>query len=103
MRMSGTQLSVSQGGAGGVTTLLDLSDDTEIGEPEKTTAAAAFLGCVSTSAKTDKRLGYYYAFSLQDNCKTPASRVQLHFVHVVIYETGSSSSRETAIRGSSRN
>jgi hypothetical protein len=56
MRMSGTQLSVSQGGAGGVTTLLDLSDDTEIGEPEKTTAAAAFLGCVSTSAKTDKRL-----------------------------------------------
>lgn len=57
--MSGTQLSVSQGGSGGVTTLLDLSDDAEtvqIGEQEKTTAAAAFLGCVSASAKNDKRL-----------------------------------------------
>lgn len=52
--MSGTQLSVSQGGAEGVT-LLDLSEDSEVGEREKTTTAAVFLGCVSASAKTDKR------------------------------------------------
>ena len=52
------KLPVTQGGAGGVTTLLKLSDDTEtgqIGEPEKITAAAAFLGCVSALAKNDKR------------------------------------------------
>jgi hypothetical protein len=56
MRMSGTQLSVSQGGEAGVTALLDLSDDCEIGEQEKTTTAAVFLGCVSASAKSDTRL-----------------------------------------------
>jgi hypothetical protein len=54
--MSGTQLSVSQGGEAGVTALLDLSDDCEIGEQEKTTTAAVFLGCVSASAKSDTRL-----------------------------------------------
>lgn len=56
MRMSGTQLSVSQGGEVGVTALLDLSDDSEISEQEKTTTAAVFLGCVSASAKNDTRL-----------------------------------------------
>lgn len=54
--MSGTQLSVSQGGEAGVTALLDLSDDSEISEQEKTTTAAVFLGCVSASAKSDTRL-----------------------------------------------
>ena len=53
--MAGTQLSVSQGGEAGVTALLDLSDDSEVGEQEKTTTAAAFFGCVSASAKTDSR------------------------------------------------
>lgn len=55
MRMSGTQLTVSQGGSAGVTALLDLSEDAGVGETEKTTTAAAFLGYVSSSAKTDKR------------------------------------------------
>ena len=53
--MSGTQLSVSQGGEAGVTALLELPEDVEVGEREKTTTAAVFLGCVSSSAKTDKR------------------------------------------------
>lgn len=53
--MSGTQLSVSQGGKAGITALLDLSEDAEVSEQEKTTTAAVFLGCVSASAKTDNR------------------------------------------------
>lgn len=55
MKMSGTQLSVSQGGSAGVTALLDLSEDAGISEQEKTTTAAAFLGCVTASAKADSR------------------------------------------------
>ena len=53
--MSGTQLSVSQGGEAGVTALLDLSEASEVGEQEKTTTAAVFLSCVSASARTDER------------------------------------------------
>ena len=55
MRMAGTQLSVSQGGEAGVTALLDLSDDSEVGEQEKATTAAVFFGCVSASARSDQR------------------------------------------------
>lgn len=53
--MSGTQLTVSHGGPSGETVLLDLPEDSEIGEQEKTTTAAAFLGCVSESARRDDR------------------------------------------------
>lgn len=53
--MCSTQLTVSQGGEAGVTALIDLSEDSEVGEQEKTTTAAVFLSCVSASAKTDNR------------------------------------------------
>ena len=53
--MSGKQLTVSHGGRAGETVFLDLPEDSEIGDQEKTTTAAAFLGCVSESALRDDR------------------------------------------------